>query len=111
MKPLELAQTYMDMVFTGTDLDTLHQILDEDCTFEGPLFQSRSAEEYITALKTDPPKDCSYILIQSLEHESTACLFYQFTKPGVTTPMAHLFEARDNKIHKIILIFNTAAFP
>lgn len=110
MKPLELALTYMDIFFSGTNLDALHYILDEDCIFEGPFFQSRSAKEYITALKADPSKNCSYTLIKSLEHESTACLFYQFEKPGVSTPMAQLFEMRNNKIYKIILIFNTAAF-
>lgn len=110
MKPLELAMSYMDTFFSGTNFDTLHQILAEDCTFEGPLFQAQSAEEYITVLKADPPKDCTYTLLHTLEHGSTVCLFYQFSKPEVATPMAQLFEVRNNKIYKIILIFNTTAF-
>ena len=100
----------MHIFFSGTELDELHHILDEDCTFEGPFFQSRSAEEYIMALKTDPPINCSYTLIESLEHEATACLFYQFEKPGITTPMAQLFGIKNDKICKIILIFNTTEF-
>jgi hypothetical protein len=110
MKPLEFAQKYMDILFSETDFDELKHLLAEDIQFRGPFYQCDSANDYLNALKSDPPKDFHYDIIQSYEDQSSACLIYQFSKPGVTTPMAQMFEIENDKIKKIALIFDSGAF-
>ena len=41
---------------------------------------------------------------------SSACLIYQFSKPGVSTSMPQTFDTKDGKISSILLIFDTGAF-
>ena len=52
----------------------------------------------------------NYEIIKLFEDEKNVCLIYQFYKEGVPVPMAQLFEVEDEKIKKILLIFNTKAF-
>jgi hypothetical protein len=110
MKPLEFAQKYMDILFSESDIDELNPFLAEDLHFRGPFYQFDSANDYLDALKSDPPKAFHYHIIHSYQDRSSACLVYQFSKPGVTTPMAQMFEIENNKIKKIVLIFDTNAF-
>ncbi len=107
MRPLELAQQYMDIFFSGKDLDALGELLSDDFTFHGPLFEFDSPKTYIDSLKTDPPKEVDYKMIRFYEDESSACLVYQFNKPGVSTTMTQVFEVIKDKIKKILLIFDT----
>ena len=110
MRPLELANKYMKTVFTGTDLDDLYQLFTIDLSFKGPLYEFDTAEAYIKSLKSDPPTDFEFTMINSFETESSACLIYHFSKPGVSCPMAQLFEISSGKISKILLMFDTGAF-
>lgn len=110
MTPLDLAQQYMDIVFSGGDLGRLSTILSDDCRFSGPLYQFDSAQAYIDSLKAHPPEDFEYKIIQAFERDAAACIVYQFSKPGITTPMAQLFGTRNGKINNILLVFDTAAF-
>jgi hypothetical protein len=75
-----------------------------------PFYTFNSAEDYINALKSDPPKNFKYKIIASFEGKSSACLIYHFSKPGVNTPMAQFFKISDGKISEILLIFDTNAF-
>ena len=52
----------------------------------------------------------SYELIKSIEEATSVCLIYRFTKPGVSTLMTQWFEMENDKIKKITLVFDTAAF-
>jgi len=110
MTPLELAICYMEIFFSGKDLDRLEAILHEEFQFRGPFYQFHSAQEYIACLKADPPVDCSYNINHTFEKNNVANLIYSFSKPGVSTTMSQLFEARDNKIVKMVLIFDREAF-
>lgn len=110
MRPLDLAMKYMEIFFSGDDLDELGPLFAPEFTFRGPFFSFDSGKEYIRSLKKDPPKDFDYTIIRSFEDESSACLVYQFSKPGVSVPMAQLFECRNGKISSILLIFDTRAF-
>jgi len=110
MQPLELASKYMEILFYGKELDDLHQIFASDLLFSGPLFEFDTAEAYIDSLKSDPPSGFKYSILQSYENESSACLIYQFSKPGISVPMAQMFEVSNEKISRIILIFDKGAF-
>lgn len=110
MTPLELAQKYMDCLFETGNLEELRNILCDDFVFIGPLFQFHSADSYLVSLSNDPPKDFNYRLIKSYGDITTACLLYQFSKPGISTPMSQLFEIRNGKISRILLVFDTDKF-
>ncbi len=110
MKPLELALEYLNIFFNTGNPDTLSQICQDDLQFEGPFYRYRTAEDYIAALKSDPPLQADFEIINQFETQSAACVVYKFTKPGVATTMAQLFEVRDGKIQRILLVFDSGAF-
>jgi len=110
MKPLELAKRYMEIFFSGVNFDELGKLFAKDFTFVGPFYRFESAEAYINSLKSDPPKDLKYKIMKTFEEETSVCLVYQFSKPGVTTYMTQIFEVDGGKIKKIVLTFDAGAF-
>jgi hypothetical protein len=110
MRPLALAQKYMDCVFSDANIEGLNDLLADKFAFKGPFYEFDSADTYIRSLQSDPPQGFEYEMIQSFETESCACLIYQFSKPGVSVPMAQIFEISNDKISKILLIFDTQSF-
>ncbi|MFQ5545623.1 MAG: nuclear transport factor 2 family protein [Acidiferrobacterales bacterium] len=110
MRPLALAQKYMDCVFSDANIEALNDLLADEFTFKGPLYEFDSVDAYIQSLQSDPPQGFEYEMIQSFETESCACLVYQFSKPGVSVPMAQIFEISNGKISRILLIFDTRLF-
>lgn len=110
MTPLQLAQKYMDILFGDGDVRKLGELFTDDFTFEGPLYTFNSPEDYIQSLLSDPPKNFEYKIIKSFEDGSSACLLYQFSKNNITLPMAQLFEVENDKIKKIILVFDATQF-
>jgi len=110
MQPLELALKYMEIFFAGQEMDELRPLLTNDFTFKGPFYQFKSSEDYINALKLDPPQHCEYKIINALANEASVCLIYQFIKPGICEPMAQFFEIKEGQINHILLIFDTKAF-
>ena len=110
MSPLELAQKYMDIVFTSGDFNQLRHILSDDLQFRGPLFNFDTADEYINSMQSAPPKDFEYEVIRAYENNSSACLVYKFSKPGISTTMTQVFETDNDKIKSILLVFDTSAF-
>ena len=110
MTPLELANIYMDAVYKTGDFDNLKEVLADDFIFRGPLYKFDTANDYIEAMQTAPPKGFEYSLLNSYENNSSACLIYEFSKPGVSTIMTQTFEIDNGKIKSILLIFDTAAF-
>ena len=69
-----------------------------------------SAKAYLESLKSDPPLNVSYQLVDSFVNEESACLIYEFYKPGFSAVMSQTFKVTDGKISSILLIFDTAAF-
>ena len=110
MKPLALAHAYMKIFFSGGDPDALRSLFAHDLVFEGPFYTFDSADSYLDSLRNDPPEGMHYDILAAFETASSACLVYRFSKPGVQTPMAQLFETEGNTIRKIVLIFDTGAF-
>jgi len=110
MKPLDLAKRYMENFYSGQKIDDLRSLLSDEFTFKGPFVECHSADEYIASLKCDPPRGCRYVVLHEFETESSACLIYQFSKPGINTPMAQVFSIRDGTISGIRLIFDARVF-
>ena len=110
MKPMELALKYLEIFFSGENLDDMNNLFTDDLTFDGPLYKFSSADNYINSLKKDPPKGMKYKIIKSFENKNSACVIYQFTKENVSTPMAQLFETENGKIRGIVLIFDSKDF-
>ena len=106
----DIAKKYMEIFYSGKNIEELNPLLAPNLKFEGPFYKFNSAEEYLNSLKKDPPKAMRYEIIQSFEKGSSVCLIYQFSKPGVSVTMAQLFEMGNDKITKILLIFDTSAF-
>jgi len=110
MTPLALARRYMEVVFSGGNADDLRPLLTDDFTFQGPLYDFASAEQYVAAMASDPLHDASYRILREFSDDDAACLVYEFTKPGVTTTMAQVFEVREGRVAKVLLLFDSAAF-
>ncbi|MDY6993668.1 MAG: hypothetical protein SVR94_13840 [Pseudomonadota bacterium] len=110
MSALALAQQYMELVFTRGDFIALRPLLADSLSFQGPWYCFNTADDYINALLSDPPQDFAYKMLKTYEDDTSACLVYQFIKPGVATIMMQLFEIKDDKINSILLLFDTAAF-
>lgn len=107
--PLDLALKYMDTFYSGR-IEDLSHLLARDCIFKGPFFEFDNAEAYIDSLMKAPPRGLEYKIIDAFENETSACLVYRFFKPGLSVPMSQLFETRDGKIYRILLIFDTVPF-
>ena len=110
MKPLELVNRYLEIFYSGENIQDLSQLFTNDLKFNGPFYTFGSAKDYISSLLSDPPKDFKYSILYTYENETSACIIYQFSKPGVTLPMTQYFEVKNEKISKILLIFDTGKF-
>ncbi len=110
MSPLDLALEYMNIFFSGVKIETLANIFAKDLVFEGPFHRFTSADDYIKALLSEPPVECEYKLLKTFENKSDVCLVYQFFKLGVSATMAQVFETKNGKITKILLLFDTGRF-
>jgi len=88
----------------------LEKIFSSDLQFKGPLFRFESVAVYIESLKSDPPVDFKFELIESFENDSKVSIFYNFSKGEISTPMAQLFEFENDLIRRILLVFDSTHF-
>ena len=100
----------MEILFSEGDPDKLKSILAKDLKFRGSFFQSDSAEKYIESLISDLSKGFRYKTIKTFESGDSVCLLYEFSKPGINTKMAQLFEFSGGLISSILLIFDSGTF-
>ncbi|MGN7614484.1 nuclear transport factor 2 family protein [Magnetococcales bacterium HHB-1] len=107
---LDVALKYMEIFYSGKNLEQLFDILAKNLKFEGPFHQFESAQEYVEALVANPPEHCTYHLERVFEDEEWVNLLYTFSKPGISTPMSQLFHIQAGRIVRIVLIFDTAQF-
>ncbi len=106
----QIVDKYMEVLFSGQNLDNLKEIFHENLEFEGPLATFHSARDYINDLKSAPPVDFSFNVINRFQLGTTVCLNYEFYKPGISTSMIQIFEIEDNLIKRIRLFFDAALF-
>ncbi|MFQ5470979.1 MAG: hypothetical protein ACE5EH_11855 [Gammaproteobacteria bacterium] len=107
MSPLELANKYLEIFYSGTNLEDLKLILSPNFRFRGPLFKFDLSEDYINTLKQNPPDGLSYKIMHAYEEHSSACIVYEFIKDETSTPMAQVFEVSEGKITNILLLFDS----
>lgn len=110
MSPLDVALRYMEIFFSGRNLERLHEILGDPFEFTGPLYRFDSARAYVESLQADPPEGFAYRLLQTFADGGRVNLIYQFSKPGVETVMSQFFQIRDGRIARTLLIFDTGPF-
>ena len=110
MTPLDIALRYMDIFYSGQELERLDAIMADEMCFEGPFFRFDSAHDYITSLLSDPPVGCEYQLLHTFEKGPMVNLIYEFSKPSIHTIMSQLFEVQEEKITSVRLIFDSGAF-
>ena len=110
MTPLDVALQYMEIFYSGRELERLYAIMADELRFEGPFFRFDSAHEYVSSLLSDPPVACEYRLLHAFEKGPMVNLIYEFSKPNVRTIMSQLFEVRKGKITSVLLIFDGGAF-
>ena len=106
----KLAMRYMEIFFSGANLERLNEIFTPDLHFQGPFLECRSAAEYVRSLVADPPVNCHYEMIDSLADAGRVHLLYKFRKGSIEMRMSQNFWIRAHRIQKIILVFDTAAF-
>jgi len=109
-KPIELAQKYIDTFCGLQPLESMEAIFAENLIFEGPFQRTTTANAYLESLRKNPPTGVSIDMEEIFEKENSVCFIYQFSKPGVKTRMVQSFEVNDEKISKIILVFDAKAF-
>ncbi|MCG7874586.1 MAG: nuclear transport factor 2 family protein [Candidatus Thiodiazotropha lotti] len=109
-KPTELAKSYMKSFFGNEPLKNMEPLLADNLIFDGPFHKSSSAKEYLDALRKNPPIDVHYVLEEVYENQNSACLVYIFSKAGIQTRMAQIFEVEGEKICKIKLVFDASVF-
>lgn len=110
MSPLQLANRYMNILFDEGELDDLLELFADEFQFSGPFYEFSSGRTYVDALKAGPPRDFSYETIGAWEDDTSACIMYQFQKPGISVTMSQFFEIDNDRICRILLVFDTAPF-
>ncbi|MCO6490660.1 MAG: hypothetical protein J5I98_19750 [Phaeodactylibacter sp.] len=110
MKPIELAQKYLEIFYSGKNPGQLYGILADDLRFQGPFYHFSSARGYVERLKADPPVGCAFELLYVFHDDEKANLICRFRKGDVTTLMSQLFECGHGRIKRILLIFDGNAF-
>jgi len=110
MKPLELANKYLEIFYSGKNIQDVSHLFTDDLKFTGPFYSFDTSEAYINSLLSNPPENFKYSILHSYENATSTCIIYQFSKPGITLPMTQYFEIKSGKINKILLIFDTGKF-
>jgi hypothetical protein len=110
MNHADLALRYLEIFFSGQGFDELLEMFAESLQFEGPFYSFDSAQDYVDSLKSDPPIGCEYKLLNICEDAGFVTVIYEFKKDSIQTSMSQLFEIKNGKITKILLIFDTGKF-
>ena len=110
MSSRDSVMKYMEIFYSGQELERLHDVLADDLEFRGPMFRFDSSRDYVDSLLSDPPVGCSFQLLYSFEQGDWVNLIYKFSKGDISTNMSQLFKIRDNRITDITLIFDTGPF-
>jgi hypothetical protein len=106
----ELALRHMKIIFDGKDPRNLNTLLHDQFTFRGPFYQFSNKHDYIQSFIENPPRDFQYRILHISEDHNSVCIIYEFEKRGMITPMAQLFRIKEERIHEILLIFDSRPF-
>jgi hypothetical protein len=104
LSQLDIANRYMEILFSGIDYHRLHSIFADDFEFVGPKFGFSTAKDYIDILEKYPPVDCSYDMTRTFEEPDFITLIYSYKKNEEVTRRWEYFTFSDDKISKIELV-------
>jgi hypothetical protein len=110
MKPIDLAQEFLRIFYSREGIERLSEILDDQLHFKGPLFESIGAKAYLDALISDPPTGMSYSIQNTYQNGDKACIIYTFRKGDISIPMVQEFQIKNDKISRILLVFDSKDF-
>jgi ketosteroid isomerase-like protein len=92
--------------FGNGDIDGVAATLAEDAVIEGPLGSFLSRDEYVAALRADPPVATAVTVIARTGTGDEVTVFYTCGKPGGRLTVAQLFRLRGGLIHGSLLVFS-----
>ena len=72
------------------------------------VFQYR--KDYIQSLLENPPAGFDYHILRAFEEGPFVNLIYQFSKDDISVTMSQLFEIHQQRIIRILLIFDSGKF-
>ncbi len=102
----QIALQFIDRFCRG-EVDALRELLVPDLQFTGPLFLFHSRDDYLQALRDDPPAPSTYKIINVTEGDEAVAVFYTLEKPGTPLHIAQLFRFHARLISEIHLIFDS----
>ena len=105
----DIAIQYLEHFCKG-ETEALAALIHDDFSFSGPFISFDSKEGYIASLMEDPPRNYSIEILNAFAEGDDVALFYNFSKPGISTPMAQVFKFNNDKICASLLIFDTRVF-
>ena len=105
MASLDLVVKFLDCFCRG-DIDHLAEILADDLEFEGPLLQVNGRENYLEALRSDPPEQSTYQILDFVEEAEKVVVFYEYRKPQGNIKVEQSFVIKNGYIAKMVLVFD-----
>jgi len=104
----DLAQAFLNR-YCAADVDGMAALLSPDLQFIGPLHRFHNADEYLASLHADPPEQSTYNILSVTEDDDSVAIFYLYEKDPKPLTIAQWFEMKDQRIRKILLVFDTSA--
>jgi len=95
--------------FCAGDIDGLESLLADDARLKGPLHQFASRDDYLDALRRDPPEKGGYRLLSVAESDESVSVFYEYRKASGAMTVAQLFGFRGRRISEILVVFDGRA--
>ncbi len=113
MNPKQVVQNYLD-IFFGEKFNPiiLKPLLTDDFSFNGPLMEANSSEEFIAKLKHFGEEIEMNATIHKLVCEATTVVAqYDFLLPNKSiVPATEWYEVEDGEISKMLLICDPKHF-
>lgn len=106
----ELARQYVSAFCTG-DLAQMSMLLADDFVIQGPLYRFESARDFLERLGAlnAPPADHDLVSLQG--DDNHASVFFHYRLGPMDLLMAMHFSAHEGRLHRALLVFDTAKLP
>ena len=105
----EIAKEYL-RCFCGGDIAELEPLFAPDFHFIGTFHTFHSREQYLDSLRNNPPEKCGCNVLSVTENEDSIAIFYEYQKPDRSIQIAQLLEFKNQKIQKVLLVFDGRGF-
>ena len=92
--------------FGSGDLEGVAASLVPDVRVDGPIGSFRTRDEYLAALRADPPRPATVEIVERIDAGERVAVIYDYLKPGATLRIAQFFWLRDTRIARTRLVFD-----